>query len=125
MRAMTVVDDLARRPTRLAARDLAHETPQYLAALQRVRNLGMKLQRVQSARLVGDGGERRVVAGRDHLEPRRRLDYAIAVAHPDIEQAPSRRIAIVLEAVEQTRSRAGLHAGEAEFAMRRRLDDAA
>ncbi len=80
-----VLDDIAGGPARRAAGDLANEAPQDLAALQSVRDLGMKLQAVQAPRLVGHGGERRVVAGCDDLESRRHGDHPIAVAHPHIE----------------------------------------
>ena len=94
-----VLDDVAGGPIRRAAGNLAHESPQDFAALQGMRNLRMKLQAVQSPRLVGHGGERRIVARADGLEPRRRRDHAIAVTHPHIEYAAPLRVAIVLESI--------------------------
>ena len=98
-----VLDDVARRPRRCAAGNLAHEAPQDLPALQRVRHLGMKLQSVQAAGLVGHGRERCVVARGNHAESGRDGDHTIAMAHPYVEHPPARRVAIVLEAVEQAR----------------------
>src|SRR4051812_11607337 len=43
----------------------------------------MKLHRIEFARLVRDGGERRIVRNADHLEALGMPRDAVAVAHPD------------------------------------------
>ena len=117
-----VLDDVPGRPARFAAGDLAHEAPQDLAALQTVGHFRMKLQPIQAARLVRHGRQRGVVAGGDGAESRRQRNHAVAMAHPDVEHAPARRVAIVLETVKQPRGAAGPYLGGAEFAVRRGLD---
>ena len=72
------------RPVALEARDVEREVAQKLGAVGRVHHLGMELHAVELARLVGDGGERRVLRGGDDAEARRQLGHAIAVAHPDL-----------------------------------------
>ena len=79
----------------------------------------MKLQSIQAAGLVGHGREWCVVARGNHAESGRDGDHTIAMAHPYVEHPPARRVAIVLEAVEQARCGGGPHPRRAEFPMRR------
>ena len=96
---------------------LAHETAQDLAPLQRVGHLGVELKRVQSPRLVGHRGKRRIVALRDRAEPGRQGRHPVAVARPDIQNSPVRRVAIVRQTVEQTRAAQGAHLRRPELAV--------
>ena len=108
------------RPVALEARDLEREVAQQLGAVGRVHHLGMELHGVVLARLVGDGGEGRVLAGGDDAEARRQLGDAVAVAHPDLLP-----VARLPHAVEQGRGRLDLELGAAELAVMARLDRAA
>jgi hypothetical protein len=58
-----VVDDVVRGPEVLAAADLVHEARQDALALTRVRDLGVKLQAVEAAFLVGHPGDRSGIRG--------------------------------------------------------------
>ena len=90
-----VVDDVAGVPAGIAAADFLQETLVQARALLGVRDLGVELQRVVVARLVGHAADRQVGRGRDDLEARRQLYHAVAVAHPHIEQA----VALCVDAV--------------------------
>ena len=61
---------------------LADEIAQQRRAVRGVHHLGMELHAVEAARLVGDGGERRVGRHADHREALRQRRDAVAVAHP-------------------------------------------
>jgi hypothetical protein len=117
-----VLDDIAGGPGRRAAGDLTHETSEDFRPLQRVCDFGMELHAVEPARLVRDGSQRRVVACGDGSESRRQRNHVIAMAHPHIEHAPTRRISIVFEAVEQSRRRGRADLRGTEFSARRGLD---
>ena len=62
MRCDRLLDEVARRPVAGAAADALDEVVQDLAALGRVHDFGVKLDAVEAARFVGDGGQRRVGA---------------------------------------------------------------
>src|SRR5262249_32488086 len=62
--------------------DAAHEVADQAAPLRRVRDLGMELHGIEVAAVVGNGGKWRPLRHRHHLETRRQLSDAIAVAHP-------------------------------------------
>ena len=79
------LDDVARRPQRAAAADVVHEALQDAAPLRGVRHLGVKLDAIEPARLVGNAGKRRRGRFRDHLESRGQSGDAIAVAHPHVQ----------------------------------------
>ncbi len=108
------------RPVALEARDVEREVAQELGAVGRVHHLGMELHGVELARLVGDGGEGRVLRGGDDAEARRQLGHAIAVAHPDLLP-----VARLPHAVEQGRGLLDQKLGAAELAVVARLDRAA
>ena len=114
-----VLDDAAGGPISFAAGDLAHETAQDLAALQGMRDLRMKLQRVKAPGFVRHGGERRIVAVCNHGKARRRRGHPVAVAHPHVEHAAALCVPIVLESIEQPGWSARFDLREAEFAMGR------
>ena len=87
-----VGDDVAGVPARLAAADLAHEALEHPRALQRVRDFGVELHARRS------GASRRPCAASGAFgdepiahEARRQLLDAVAVAHPDVEQAAALR----------------------------------
>ena len=86
------VHERRNRPAPCAAAQAEREVAQQLVAALGVQHLGMKLHAQQRARSVGDRRERRVRAGRDHLEAVGQPQHAIAVAHPDrvIRIAPAR-----------------------------------
>jgi len=112
-------------PVMAAAADLMHEAREDLPALEGVRDLGVKLEAVIAARLVGDARDRRRRIARDDLETRRQAGDAVAVAHPDIEQPVARLVDAILDTREQRRMAARAQLGMAEFAHPRRLDLAA
>ena len=68
-----------------------------------MRHLGMKLQTIVVARFIRHSGQRRIVGGTDHTEPRRQLVNPVTMAHPDIQQAPALRAGGVLDIAQQAR----------------------
>ena len=64
------------------AGDLDHKIAQQRGAARSVHDLGMELHAVEAARLVGDGGERRVFRRRYDVEGGRDRGDLVAVAHP-------------------------------------------
>ena len=101
-------------PARGAAADVVHEPAQDARALAGMGDLGMELDPVEAAGLVGDSGNRSAVRRCDALEPRRQGTHAIAVAHPHVEQAVPVGIHVILDAGEQPRmtARADLRVSE-------------
>ena len=112
----------AHGPVALRADDLAHEVAQdQRRAVRRVHHFGVKHQPVVFARLVLDDGERRVRRNAGHLEARRHLGDAVAVAHPD-----GIAFAVAPDILEQVARRLHhLDVGAAEFAVMAALDRAA
>ena len=91
-------------PVAAAAADVAHEAGDDVAALEGVRDLGVKLDAIEAARLVGHAGNRgRFVAG-DDGEARRHFRDLVAMAHPDVEQAVALGVDAVLDVFEQARN---------------------
>ncbi len=88
-----------------------------LLALQRMRHFRMELHAVEAARLVRHRGERHAAREADRDKSRRQLIYAIAMAHPDVEQRPALRVAVIAQALEQSAGRRRSHLRVAEFAM--------
>ena len=82
-----------------------------LGAVRRVHDLGVELHGVEAARLVGDDGERRVLAGGDDGEALRQLRDAVAVAHPDLMA-----LADLPDALEERARLLDLDIGAAELA---------
>ncbi len=120
-----LLDVVGHVPVAAAAADVAHEAREDLAALERVRDLGVELHGVELARLVGHRGDRRGLVAADDLEAGRQLGHLVAVRHPDFEQAVALGIDAILDAVEQLGVAVGAHLGEAELALARTLDLAA
>ena len=77
-----LVDHRGGRPALLEARDLAQEAVEDLGAVRRVDDLGVELDPVQAPLGALAGGDRRPWAGGQRDEARRRLEDAVAVAHP-------------------------------------------
>ena len=117
-------DDVARLPARLAGADLAHEALDQPRTLQRVRDLGVELHGVVTARLVRHRGERRIRRRRHWHEARRQRVDAVAVAHPHVEHGAARAVGVVAQAVEQPARRADGDLRVAELAMIGRRDAA-
>jgi hypothetical protein len=82
----------------------------------------MELERIQAPRFVSHGGQRRIVAFRDRTEPRRQRDHPVAVTRPHIQDAAIRRVAVVGQAIEQTRASQRPDLCRSEFLMRRGAD---
>ena len=120
-----LVDVVAHHPVGLGAADLEDEAVQQLPALQRVRHLGMELDAVEAALLVGHAGDRAARRRRHQREAGRQRRDLVAVAHPDLEHAVAFAGREVLDRLEQARVAARPHLGVAELAMRARLDLAA
>ena len=85
----------------------------------------MELHAVVAARLVGHAGDRAARRRGHRHEARRQLGDAVAVAHPDVEQAVAFGIGLVLQAVEQPGVAARPHPRRAELAVVAPLDRAA
>src|SRR2546425_1011671 len=88
-------------PVAAAVADLAHEAPEDLRALARVRHFGVELHRIEAPRLIGHAGDRAGVGRSHELEARGQRDDLVAVAHPDFQHAVPFRRAEILDAVEQ------------------------
>src|SRR5579859_1722748 len=120
-----LADIVGHVPVAAAAADLAHEAVQDLHTLPCVRDLGMELNRIETACLVGHGGNRTSL-GRGHQpESGGQLDHLVAVAHPHFQHAVALGRAEVLDAVQELRVPACPDLGIAELAHFARLDAAA
>ena len=110
----------AHGPVAGEAGDVAHEIAQQRRAVRRVHHFEMELGGVEFARVVADDGDRRIGRGAEHLEARRQLGHAVAVAHPD-------RIffALAPNALQKRALGDHLDLGAAEFAVMAALDLAA
>ena len=117
-----VVDDAAGVPVGGAAADVVQEACIEPRALLGVGDLGMELQRVEAPRFVGHAADGQVGGRGDDLEPGRELGDAIAVAHPDIEQAVAFGVHAVFDALQQSGVTAGADLCIAELVHRARLD---
>ena len=103
--------ELRHGPVAGAAGDLAHEIGDERGAVRRVHHLGVELDAIEPARIVGDGRERRAIGDGDGAEARRQLGHAVAMAHPDGGLHPR-----LPDAVEQRRRARDLERGAAELA---------
>ncbi len=72
------------RPVAAATCDAMGEILEERAALRGVNDLGVKLNAIKAARVIGDRREGRAVAGGDGAKPRRQRHHPIAVAHPHL-----------------------------------------
>ena len=77
-----LVDHRRGRPALAAAGDLAQEPLEDLGAVGRVDDLGVELDPVEAALGALERGDRRAGAGGERGEAGRRLEHAVAVAHP-------------------------------------------
>ena len=77
-----LVDHRGGRPALLEACDLAQEAVEDLGAVGRVDDLGVELDPVEAPLGTLAGGHRRAWAGGERDEARRRLEDAVAMAHP-------------------------------------------
>ena len=82
-----------------------------------MRHFGVKLQSIESPRLIGHGGERCVIARTNDLESRRHRNDMIAVTHPHVEHSAPLCVAIVFETIEQPRVARRPNLRSAELAM--------
>jgi hypothetical protein len=112
-------------PVVAAAADLVREAGEQHRALLRVRDFGMELDTVESARFVRHRSDRAGARRAGDDEPRRQPDHLVAVAHPDVEQSVALAVAPILDAVEQCRMAARTHFRVAELAHPRRFDGTA
>ncbi len=66
-----------------------------------MRDFGVKLDAEEAARRVGEGGDRRIAAVREHLPPLREACHLVAVAHPDfcrvIAREAVKQIGVVID----------------------------
>src|SRR3546814_5050663 len=85
-----IVDDAVRLPGIAAAADFVDEAGVDARALLRVRDFGVELQTVVTARLIRHAGERQVRRRGDAFETIRQSDDAIAMTHPDIDRKSTR-----------------------------------
>ena len=112
-------------PVGLAAADLVHEAAQHRLALHGVRHFRMELHAVETALLVGHGGDRAARRVAHQLEAGRHVEHLVAVAHPDLQHAVAFVGDEVVDAVQQRGMAARAHFGVAEFAHQAVLDLAA
>ena len=119
-----VVDDAAGVPVGGAAADIVQEARIETRALLRVGDLGVELQGVEAPRFIRHTADGQIGRRGDHLEARRQIDHAIAVAHPDIEQTVAFGVHAVLDTLEQLRVAASADLGVAELVHCTRLDAA-
>ena len=103
--------ELRHRPIAGATGDPMHEIGDQLGAVRRMHHLGMELDAVEPAGIVGDGRERRAVGHGDGAEARRQRRHAVAMAHPH-----RRPVARLPHAMEQRRVAHDLDLGAAELA---------
>jgi hypothetical protein len=75
---------VARVPVAFALTDVEQEIGQDLAAVLRVHYLGVKLDAVYPARIVGYRGDRAGIGATQDAESRGRLLDGVAVTHPDL-----------------------------------------
>ncbi len=108
------------RPVAAAAGDLVGEVLDQPGAVRGVHHLGVELDAVEAARIVGDGGEGGALGDGDGPEARRQRRHPVAVAHPDGGAAPLRP-----DALEQAAVVDNLDAGAAELTRMAGLDPAA
>src|SRR5258706_4610933 len=90
-----------------------------------MRDFGVELHRIETARLVGHGGDRTGFGGGHELEPGGQLDHLVAVAHAVFQHAVALWRAEVLDAVQELGVATGAHLGIAELAHLAGLDAAA
>jgi hypothetical protein len=112
-------------PVAAAAADVVHEALDDLPAFERVGDLWVELQSVETAGLVGHPGDRRRVVGRDDAEPRGQRGYFVAVAHPHVEQAVAVRVGTVFQPAQQAGMASGTDFRVAELPLGGVLDRAA
>ena len=111
-----LLDIAGHAPVAVEIADIEHEALDDCLALQRVGDFGMKLQRIEFARLIGHRGDRRCGIARDHLEAGRQSGHLVAMAHPYVEQSVAFGAHAVLDVPEQRRMASRTHFGIAEFA---------
>jgi hypothetical protein len=120
-----LLDVVAHHPVGLRTGDVEHETVQDVATLLRVGDLGMELDCVVAALLVGHAGDRTARRRGHQLEAGRQRGDLVAVAHPHLQHAVAFGGREVLDALQQARVAACAHLRVAELAMAARLDLAA
>ncbi len=86
-------------------------------ALAGMRDLGMKLDAVETARIVGHAGHRCTVRAGDDPETIRQCRYAVTVTHPHVQQAVTLHAGVVLDIRQQAGMAAGTHLCIAVFMM--------
>ena len=111
------VAEMGHGPRAGAAGDGLHEIGEQRGAFRRVHHLGVELDAVEPARIVGDGRERRAGRDADGAEAGRQPRHAVAMAHPY-----RRPLADLEHAVEQRRIVDDLKLGAAELAVVPALD---
>ena len=89
--------ELGHAPIAREAADLEHEALENRFALQGMRYLGVKLDAIESPRLIRHSRDRAGRARRDHLETGRHLVDLVTMAHPDIKQAMAFRVGPILD----------------------------
>ena len=112
-----LLDDVVRGPEPGAAADAVDEALDDALALAGVGDLGVELEPVEAAVLVGDPGERGVGGLADGVEAGRQAIHPVAVAHPDIQQAIALGAGAVLDVAQQGRVAAGADLGIAVLAL--------
>ena len=78
-----LLDDVDHRPGRPAAGDVEQEVAEHLLAVLGVQHLGVPLHAGEPPVEVLEGGDGGAGGGGEHVEPGRRRDDRVAVAHPD------------------------------------------
>ena len=113
-----VFDDVVGGPAAVAAANIFQEALVDPRALRGVRDFGMELQRVVTARFVGHPADRQIGRGGDDFETRRQFDHAIAVAHPHVQQAVAFGIHAIVDVAQELTVAAGANFGVTKFVHR-------
>jgi len=108
------------RPVALQPGDPVHEIGDQPGAVGCVHDLGMELDAIVAAGLVGDGGEGRVRRGADHRKALGQRGHPVAMAHPDLVP-----LAVRPDPLEQRAAAFDADEGAAELAVMAALDRAA
>ena len=120
-----VIDVIAHHPVGPGAADVEDEALEYRAPLSGVRHLGVELDAVEAARLVGHAGDRAARRRGHQGEAGRQRRDLVAMAHPDAQHAVAGVGVRVLDAGEEPGVPVGADLRVAELPVGAGLDLAA
>jgi hypothetical protein len=112
-------------PVMPAAANVVHEAGEHLLALDGVRDFRVKLDCVETARLICHACDRAGITAGDDFESSRQRGDLVTVTHPHVEQPMTGIVATILDSVEKLGVPAGTNFCVAELALARTFDRAA